>query len=326
MTLISNSCAVRLLGQSLLGGVRRIDQLQLLIQGSSVRITRRSNGRIVEGHSASLRRIGKLSAAIRRAMGPDGLVDSKEVEGSCRELGSEIWPDCLDAVRECDAIEVRASNGLLHVPIEMIFCGQVPVSVAVPVVWVYPSGRCAKRPFENASSAMIISDITADPDRACLSAAHGFDHVVYVDDMSASDGVLRLGVSADVVLFSLHGTVSDSGSGRMQFGERSLRPNHVARLCPWLAYFDSCRMALGRNFLRALAECECGYCIAPFVSNEAGDSSTRAMLAFFEKLLAGMSPEVTMHHVREELWSHYSSLPIAQRAWKALPFRIYRFD
>lgn len=300
-------------------------QLLLSISSETLNVTLQAHTHVLGRTSLSLEDVRKASAQVRTAL-EDPTGSPRSLTSPSRRLSNDLFGPLADDISNCNLLEVSAPPQLLELPLEVLPIRRTPLAVRTSVVWRFPNDGGEAFALRRPASAVIISDITADPERACLSVASEFDLVSYQDDLPRALDMLAAQGRKDVALFSLHGTVPQDGDDYMQVDHNHLLPKHLATIQPRLAYFDSCRMGTSTEFIRALMAMGTQYSVAPFISNEAGDSSTRTMLDFFTNVFRVDTPEAAMFKTRRSLWRLYCNLPSPRRMWKALPFRVYRLD
>jgi hypothetical protein len=86
---------------------------------------------------------------------------------------------------------------------------------------------------------------------------------------------------------SVHGQIDNTTADHVGLGHGSGTGADFLTIKPRLAYFDSCRLGVSGRFLKAFLEIGSLYFVAPVLSNEAGNSSTKTMQSFFKHLQQG---------------------------------------
>jgi hypothetical protein len=308
--------------RSRLGAVLHLD---VRLRDKSVRVTVRSDATRRRRYSASSGLVARYSAAMRTAL-EDPSANPRSLLIPNTQLSRLLLEPIQDLLDMSSALELALDAELLQLPFELLVYRRQPVCLRMPVTCAYACASDSPFRLQWPASACILSDRGPDPDRACLAVASLFNIVSYHDDPNSAPAVLRTQGPKDVIVFSLHGDVGAAVGDYMQLGRRRLTPRDLTRLRPRLAYFDSCRLATSWQFLSALRGLGTEYWLAPFIKNEAGDSSTSTMKQFFSLLLGGDSPEVAMFKTRRSLWKLYSEYRRPQRVFRALPFRVYRLS
>ena len=243
-----------------------------------------------------------------------------------RELSTSLLDPIESAIDGCSDLVVNLPRGPLGIPLDLLTYRRSPLFLKRPVS--YRIGKTGAEPSscELPLSAFILSDRTADPERACLAIAALLGRVTYQDDREATLDFLHLQTRKDVIVFSLHGRVGGKEPDHMQMSTGKVLPDDLNGLQPRLVYLDSCRLGVSRTFLNRFRAMGTKYYVAPIISNEAGESSTRTMTLFFKHLIAGKPPEVALFLTRKELWHLYRECDARSRWWRSFAFRVYRLN
>jgi len=251
---------------------------------------------------------------------------NRELRDVVRDLSRRLLDPLEAAVDSCSEVIISLPLGALRIPIDVLTYRRAPLFLRRPVS--YRIGRTSNRPFvcQSPCTALILSDASADPDRACLTVAKTLSQVTYQDDREATRDSLRLQTPRDVLVVSLHGRIGGPERDHLEIHKGRVHAEDLTSLRPRLAYLDSCNLGVSRVFIRSLRAAGTVYYVAPIVSNEAGDSSTRTMTMFFENLVTGIAPEVALFKTRRELWRVYRERDFGRRLWRAFPFRLYRLN
>jgi hypothetical protein len=80
------------------------------------------------------------------------------------------------------------------------------------------------------------------------------------------------------------------------------------------------------HYLAAMRASGVKYFLAPMMSNEAGNSSTLTIKAFFRELAAGVDPVEALYRARRELHAAFETEALRVLLWKAFPFRVYALN
>jgi hypothetical protein len=237
----------------------------------------------------------------------------RELCASIRDLGRTLLDPLKSALAKTSELVVTIRGDLLSIPIDLLNYRRSPLFAQKQIAFRIARTSVQGARFSSNRSAYMLSDITADPQRGCLKVAGRFGQVTFQDARDASPNSVRRMTPKDVVVMSLHGQVGLGGTDHMQVDGGKLRPGDLLGLRPKLIYLDSCRLGLSWAFLERLRRIGTMYCVAPIISNEAGDSSTRTMETFFKHLLDGVSPEQALFLSKRELWDEYSGYDLRQR-------------
>jgi hypothetical protein len=252
--------------------------------------------------------------------------DVREIRSSVRMLSSVLVEPIESAIEAASEVVVTLRRDTLEIPWDLLRYRRRPLFVSRPVSYRIASTSSVPVELSGASSAYALSDRSSDEDRACMSVAQRFLRVTFQDEADVRPDELRLQRPRDVVVFSLHGHVQPDGQDHMLLSAGRVVPSDLVGLRPRLIYLDSCRLGISWPFLHDCRALGTVYYLAPVVGNETRDSCTRTMLGFFDRLVAGCSPEIALFRTRRELWSQYSAHDLRRRLWKAWPFRVYRLN
>ena len=216
---------------------------------------------------------------------------------------------------------------LLEIPIDLLSHKRRPLFLQLPVSFMInqPVGM-GFVPLHK-TSVLALSDKSADPERACKMVSDSFANTfTYIDASKIGPAFMRKQTTVDILLLSAHGVIGKSNEDYIKLGKGSANANDFSNIRPRLAYFDSCRLGISRQFLNTFKEIGTSYFIAPILSNEAGNSSTKTMITFFEHLYKGKPPEVALFYTRKQLWNTFLNDEYRYRVWRAYPFRLYRLN
>lgn len=255
-----------------------------------------------------------------------GSHNESELGAIVRDLSNHLIHPIESAIDSCTELIIDLPPPTLCIPIDLLTYRRSPLCLKRPTS--YRVSKTSEEPFSLQASrtALILSDIGADPERACLAVASILGRVTYQDSREVVLEHLRLVANKDIVLFSLHGHVGGGMPDKMVVSGGEMHPEDLAGLKPRLVYFDSCRLGVSYDFIKSFCSLGTTYYVAPVISNEAGTSSTQTMIKFFENLLAGNSVEVALFLTRRELWRLYRECDVCTRWWRALAFRVYRLN
>jgi hypothetical protein len=170
----------------------------------------------------------------------------------------------------------------------------------------------------------IVCDLTADPENACGDIHKKINSEFhYVTDLNID--IIRDAQNMDFILMSLHGNINiKSCDGYISVNHEKLIPSMFSQKNLKLIYFDSCHLGKGKSFVDKFNELNAEYYIGPIISNEAGNSSTKTILAFF-KYLENNDPLESLMKTKKELVS-YSNNNVLVELWYAAPFRLFKMN
>jgi hypothetical protein len=282
------------------------------------------------GHKARIERFDKGEFRRRymtlyTALESRGLSDAAG-QRMIEELGEQVLIPFQSLISSADEIVFVVSDELLEAPLDLFLHKGQPLFLQKPVSYRVSRDLGNDSVFVLPTSAFVVSDATADPEQAAKTVASAFDGSQYFDMTEIGPEQLGRQQQSDLLLMSVHGKIDNSSEDHVVLGRGAASAADFSRLKPRLAYFDSCRLGVSRRFLDGFEEIGTRYFVAPILSNEAGNSSTKTMQLFFKHLRQGERPELALFHARKKLWDVYAGEEFAYRVWRAFPFRVYRLN
>ena len=242
-----------------------------------------------------------------------------------KRLGDLILAPLGPMLKRAKAVRFTIDEDLIGLPLDLLSFEGEPLFVQKPVTFELPSTRrsAAKATFSAKWSGLMMRDRTADPDNGVSFLATVLPNSSRVSTLRQ----LRHADPVDVLLISGHGSVGeDSEPDSVSVGDDEIVARDLAHLTPRLVYLDSCQLGISLDFLHALRRAGTNYYLAPILSNEAGNSSTRTIRLFFKNLAETGSPSEALYLARRQLYQEFKKDPPATRLWRAYPFRLYRLS
>ncbi|HEV2667083.1 MAG TPA: hypothetical protein VG324_19335, partial [Blastocatellia bacterium] len=224
------------------------------------------------------------------------------------------------------AAEIRFTipGKFLVFPLDLLHFKGRPLFLQKPVSYSFERLAAGRFLFSPEWKALIISDKTSDPENGCqllkeMLPASGY---YAIEDMNLTK--LASIQSPDLLLISAHGSVGYGNVDGMKLGDERLLSEHFSHLSPKLVYLDSCALGASASFIQGFRERGTRYYLATIVSNEAGNSSTKTIAFFFERLRAGDTPSRALFFTRRKLYEDYGEKEgFAKLLFRAFPFRVY---
>jgi len=218
-----------------------------------------------------------------------------------------------------DEINFVISDDMVSLPLDLLYFRGAPLFVQKPVTFDLSSVTKVKRALPRPWSVIAFRDVTADPE----------DGVGYLRGLSRkyilhAPGTVSQASGIDVLIVSAHGTVGRSTGDYLTVDHQKITAGDLSKFSPRLVYLDSCRLGVSLEFLRSFERAGTFYYVAPILSNEAGQSSTRTIQIFFDNLAMGKRPSEALYATRRDLFKEFEREPRAWRLWRSFPFRIYR--
>lgn len=292
------------------------------------------------------------------SLGHDEFDESKTFEGMKKEILSDFemiyetlekkskskWTECKTRIKKLSKLliepfskKIKVANKirfivdykLLKCAMDILEIDNIPIFLNSQVSYSLSDIDVEDKPEIEINSALIIADLTADPEEACKKVRDMIEESEYIDVKKASlEDVIETDV--DLLLVSAHGELEDDMSGSIAFTDDIyLSSDELETIDVSFVYCDSCQMGINTDFIETFEEegTSCFY-MAPIISNDAGDSSTKTMVWFFEDILDNKNPIQSIFQTKKKLFEFYSKSKLDEVAIynKAFPFRIYEFS
>ena len=250
-----------------------------------------------------------------------------EVSPLLRQYGRKFFDPIEAFIRQCTEIEfVLADDKLIPYPFDLLFFQGKPLFIQKPVAYSFEKAGPGQIDLKEISHALMISDETADPERAVAKVREYFKKNTYKDINDVKPDDFKTAGPVDLLLISAHGHIFDNEDDYIEFGDERLKAEHLASLRPKLVYFDSCFMGASHDFIRLFRDNGVAFYLAPWVPNEAGNSSTKTMCLFFESLDLYGCPAYCLYLTKRQLYDHFSKKGVNFMVFfRSFPFRVYRF-
>lgn len=227
-------------------------------------------------------------------------------------------------------IRFMVSLELIKAPLDLLLHRDQYLFLQRQVCYQIDIGLVDDEPVLDIQNALLLADLSADPERACAELAKSFDGSIYAEGKDAGPALLETYANqVDLIVVSAQGTLDEANEGAVVLNNEEIELDLFGMFAAWIVYFDANQQAINTNYLAAmqfLSNVE--YYLAPIISKDAGDSSTKSMLWFFEKLIASMNPFEALFETRQSLFNYYSNeeqldqLTVLQ---KSFALRLYEF-
>lgn len=251
----------------------------------------------------------------------------KKVLPILQTLGSAVYGPIGPMIDSSSEIQYVIPPSFVKYPLDLLLYKNRFLFLSRPVS--YSFGRMASRafPLTTGMRALIVSDPSADPENGCAYLKKLLPSSRYFKiDQLTPDRFKTLG-PADVLLVSAHGDVSFDDTDCMKMGKKDIEPQHLAAVRAKLVYLDSCQTGASQMFIDAFKKSGTQFYLAPIVSNEAGNSSTKTIRLFFSALQQGQPPPQALFGARTQLYKEFvEDEEFPDLLWKAFPFRVYRLN
>lgn len=250
-----------------------------------------------------------------------------EVAPLLEEYGQKFFDPIQTFIQQCSEIEfVLGQDTLIPYPFDLLFFQGEPLFIQKPVAYSFEKVGPERINLKEISHALLISDETADPERAVLKVRKYIKKNTYKDIAEMKPDDFKTAGPVDLLLMSAHGHIFTNEDDYIEFGDERLKAYDMTNLKPKLVYFDSCFMGASLDFIKLFRSNGVAFYVAPWIPNEAGNSSTKTMCLFFESLDLYSCPTYALYLTRRQLYDHFSKKGINFFVlFRSFPFRVYRF-
>jgi hypothetical protein len=243
------------------------------------------------------------------------------------EFGALIFTPIADLVDSSTEIQFVIPGRFLTFPLDLLHFKGLPLFLQKPVTYSFEKVGPGEFPLSPRQTALIIEDRSINPERCCQILKDALPSSGYynMEEMNLSKlSALR---AADILLISAHGWVQFANIDFMGMGKERLQPERLSHLSPGLVYLDSCQLGVSAQFIQSFRDRGTQFYVAPILSNEAGNSSTKTIAFFFERLKAGDTPSKALFYTRKKLYEFYGEKDgFNKLLFRAYPFRVYALN
>ncbi|TCJ13332.1 hypothetical protein EPD60_13150 [Flaviaesturariibacter flavus] len=229
-------------------------------------------------------------------------------------------------LRQAQRLEIVLDSNLVSLPIEFLKINAELLALHCPLVFRISTGSGSGPDKVRLTQGALLRDTSADPENACRFVQRMFPGSVLKPAHTLRS--FRINGQADFAVLSTHGVVdSASGKGILFLNEKPLDPDLLFGGKPLkLLYIDACQQGVSQTLIGRLARQKARWLLAPIISNDSGESSTRTMTGFFSHLKRNDDPAKALWETRKELYRHYGvGWSPLDRVNKSLIFRAYLF-
>ena len=282
----------------------------------------------IDARLGSEHRVYEVQGALQRLRKLYGRLEKCEYDASAMRseltsLGASVYGPLKSWLASCDEVQYVVPTELLDCPLDLLMHDGRFLFLKRPVSFAFAPMPLEHFTFSPRWRAVIVSDPSADPQNGCAFLKHMLPASSYckADDLDLNE----VREHPDILLISAHGDIHFDDSDSIGLCDDDVKPRTLARIAPRLVYLDSCQLGVSRRFVQAFLRAGTEYYLAPITSNEAGDSSTKTIRWFFERLRVGDTPTQALFAARLRLFKTYEKTqPLPRLLWKSYPFRVYR--
>lgn len=289
-----------------------------------------------EQDEKEMRLAGQAAAIKRRFATIYTILEEKQTQKAqllaenLHSLSEQILAPFTTFIQQCSHVRLIVYEDLIRCAFDLLpFEGRY-LFLQRSVSYQVTEGYGDEEPTIELGSALLIADLTADPEEACRQVAKLIPEAEYASMEDADlDMIKDAAAEVDALIISAHGEVEDDNSGALYLNEQALSAKLIGKLEAWLVYFDACQQGVNQRYLDAFQEeSDTQFYLAPIISNDAGDSSTKTLLWFFTELLTHRQPIRALFATRQRLFAFYDQqqrLDLVTTLNKSFPFRLYEF-
>jgi len=259
----------------------------------------------------------------RRGKGNSTIIGKLEKE--INFLSTELLKPIKELVLNYETINVKISESSIKIPFEFLRINNEFLYRAKPIIYSYNKLQSDAFPKVDLDNGFIITDLTADPENACSSINKKYknSYFNYIENINIES--IKKAKDFDFLLMSVHGIIDiNSCQGFININNKKLYPSAFSQKNLKLIYFDSCHLGMAKNFVDRFHSLDAQYYLGPIISNEAGNSSTKTILMFFN-FLKNNNPVVSLMKTKQTL-RKYSNNNILVELWFAAAFRMYKLS
>jgi hypothetical protein len=254
----------------------------------------------------------------------------KELEAAIRILSDRLITPFASQLQQSDLVRFIVYEDLIRCAFDLLLWEGTYLFLQQHICYQVEEGDSEDAPTIELGSALLIADLTADPEQACLSVSQLISDSEYAEMEAANLQMIRKAADqVDVLVVSAHGDLEADNSGTVYLNDESISTKLIGKLEAWLVYFDSCSQGSNTEYIQTFQdESDVQFYLAPIVSNDAGDSSTKTMLWFFTGLREHLEPIRALSETRQRLFQYYrqqEQLDLVTSLNKAFVFRLYEF-
>jgi hypothetical protein len=256
------------------------------------------------------------------------VLDEESLKATLLQVGMKVLEPLRAELLHSRLIHVVLPASLVKLPIDVLYFGGRPLFLQSPVMYsidwdVAPTNLIADREW----TGLLLSDKSTDPERGVFTVAEDFPHAARIDAAEVDLRILQSRTQVDFTVISAHGRAGYKEPDALQLPNREIvSPELIAHWHPQLVYLDSCNLGISLQYLRGLRSSGVKYMLAPIISNEAGNSSTRTVAGYFAALARGADPAFALYEVKKEIYSAFEQNPLKRLLWRVAPFRIYALN
>jgi len=247
-----------------------------------------------------------------------------ELKPVLEELGATFFTPITSLLEEAAEIRFIIPGKYLRFPLDLLHFKGRPLFLQKPVTYGFEKLEAGPVAFTAPRPALMIEDEGLNSEKCCQWLNNALPLSDYYSSGEMNLAKLASQPPADLLLVSAHGYVGYGRTDYLQLGEERIQPEHLVHLAPKLVFMDSCTMGASASFIQSFRERGARYYVASLAGVEAGNSSTKIIRNFFERLKAGDTPSRALFFTRKKMYEVYGEKEgYAKLLNRSFPFRVY---
>lgn len=252
------------------------------------------------------------------------------MDGLIEKLGVELLGPLAGKINGAACVVFQIQPAQMHFALDLLTVNAAPLFTQKPVGYSFKSNAdFSQQVVQSGGKGLIVRDPDTDPQDGA-KMAHGYFPESKLLFMKQTGLRVFSGARYDFILISGHGAVTmpwdasdDADDDSIGFNDDELTAEILGKARHKLVYLDSCQLGMSRDFIEAARDAGAKYYLAPIVSNEAGNSSTKTIKYFFGALRDGQPPIDALFTARKKLYNEFKGKPREKLLYYAFPFRVY---
>jgi hypothetical protein len=254
----------------------------------------------------------------------------KELEDAIYLFSERLITPFVSQLKKCDLVRFVVNEDLIRCAFDLLLFERTYLFLQRRVCYQVAEGEGEDEPAIELGSALLIADLTADPEKACQEVSKLIPESEYAEMKDADLSMIKEAADqVDALVISAHGEIDEDNKGVIYLNDETLSAKLIGKLESWVVYFDSCQQGANMAYVQAFQdESDAQYYLAPIISNDAGDSSTKTMVWFFTTVMGHKDPIRGLFETRKRLYEYYwgqEKLNLVTSLNKAFAFRLYEF-
>jgi len=253
---------------------------------------------------------------------------TRQLKAAVADLSAKLVAPAADLMKGTDHINFIVDKALVRCPFDLLENAGSPLYLSHKITYTNAGYRAKNAPHKP-RGGLFVADPTTDPEDGLKQASQKIAGSKWLAVKDASLKRIRSAKKYNTLVISAHGDLDKTNSGSMGINDEELDSDLFETVSADFAYFDSCQMGINWDFVETFqSERTARYMLAPITSNDAGDSSTRTVMWFFESLQQSGDAAAALLKTRQQLFKQYTKegLNYVTILNKAFPFRLYEFQ